>query len=86
MLGLIAGEQGRLEDALKELTRAVQQDDKHLSSDVWREIGAVHLSAGRLPEAEAGASMIRRSGICMARRWRNWGVRRRRGSSINKRG
>jgi hypothetical protein len=52
-LGLMAREQGRLEDALKELTTAVQQDDKHSSSDVWREIGAVHLSAGRLPEAEA---------------------------------
>jgi tetratricopeptide (TPR) repeat protein len=52
-LGRIAREQGRLDDAMRHLETAVKLDDKLSFSEIWREIGATHLAAGRIPEAEA---------------------------------
>jgi tetratricopeptide (TPR) repeat protein len=52
-LGRIAREQGRTEEALKYYQTAASLDDKHSSSDVWREIGACHFMAGRTDQALA---------------------------------
>jgi hypothetical protein len=51
-LGRIAREQGRLEDALQHQQATVQLDENHSFGDVWREIGAIYLQAGRLKDAE----------------------------------
>jgi tetratricopeptide (TPR) repeat protein len=42
----IAREQGRYEDALEHCRAAARIDDKHSSSEVWREIGITNLLAG----------------------------------------
>jgi Tfp pilus assembly protein PilF/uncharacterized membrane protein len=52
-LGVIARQQGRLEEAIQFLELAVSQDDKHASSDVWRELGAAYFGVSRIPEAAA---------------------------------
>jgi tetratricopeptide (TPR) repeat protein len=50
-LGRIAREQGRHEDALVYFEACAKIDDKHSSSDVWREIGITQLMAERGEEA-----------------------------------
>ncbi len=50
-LGRIAAEQKRLAEALEYFQQAAQLDDRHNSSEVWREIGAAQLAAGRPAEA-----------------------------------
>ncbi len=50
-LGRIAREQSRLDEAMAYLTATLRLDDKHSFSEIWREIGAVHLQAGRVEEA-----------------------------------
>jgi tetratricopeptide (TPR) repeat protein len=50
-LGRIAREQGRFEDAIRHLKDAAALDDKLALSDVWRELGASYLGAGRVEEA-----------------------------------
>jgi hypothetical protein len=52
-LGRIAREQSRLDDAMRYLEIAAKLDDKLSFSEVWREIGATHLAAGRVEAAEA---------------------------------
>ena len=52
-LGVIAREQGRLDEAIRHLQKAVALDDKLAQSDVWRELGAAYLAAGRVEEARA---------------------------------
>jgi predicted negative regulator of RcsB-dependent stress response len=51
-LGRIAREQGRLDEAMDYCEIVAQQNDKHSFSEVWREIGAIHLQAGRIEQAE----------------------------------
>ena len=51
-LGRIARQQNRLPEAIEYLNRAARLNDKLQFSDVWREIGATHLAAGQLAEAE----------------------------------
>lgn len=51
-LGRIAREHGRLEEALARFQTVLQQDEKHSSSEVHRELGAVYLALGRTAEAE----------------------------------
>ena len=51
-LGRIAREQGRPNDALLHLQTAARQNEKHASSEVHRELGAVYLALGRIPDAE----------------------------------
>jgi tetratricopeptide (TPR) repeat protein len=46
-LGRIARQQGRMPDALRSFQTVVDQDQKHSSYEVWREVGALHLAAGR---------------------------------------
>ena len=55
-LGRIAREQGRLDDAIRYLETAAALDPKHSFGEVWREIGATHLAAGRLDAAAAALS------------------------------
>jgi Flp pilus assembly protein TadD len=50
-LGRIAREQGRLGEALAYCETAARQNDKHAFSEVWREMGAIHLQAGRIGQA-----------------------------------
>ncbi|MBI2679809.1 MAG: tetratricopeptide repeat protein [Candidatus Solibacter usitatus] len=57
-LGRIAREQGRLDEALVYLQAAAALDPKHSVGEVWREIGATHLAAGRLEEAAAALSQF----------------------------
>lgn len=51
-LGRMARDQGRLDEAMAFCETAVRQNDKHAFSEVWREIGAIHLQAGRVEQAE----------------------------------
>jgi tetratricopeptide (TPR) repeat protein len=51
-LGRIAREQGRLEEALARFETVLRQDEKHSSSEIHRELGAVYLALGRTAEAE----------------------------------
>ena len=51
-LGRMAREQGRLDEALAFCETAARLNDKHAFSEVWREIGAIHLQAGRIEQAE----------------------------------
>jgi tetratricopeptide (TPR) repeat protein len=57
-LGRIAREQGRLDDAMRYLEAAAALDPKHSFGEVWREIGATHLAAGRTEAAEAALSQF----------------------------
>jgi tetratricopeptide (TPR) repeat protein len=50
-LGRLAREQGKLDDALKYVTTALKQDEKHRSSEVHRELGAIYLELGKAEEA-----------------------------------
>jgi tetratricopeptide (TPR) repeat protein len=50
-LGRIARAQGRLDDALAHFATALRQNEKHSSSEVHRELGAVYLALDRVPEA-----------------------------------
>ncbi len=52
-LGRIARQQNRLPDAVEHLRRAASLNDKLQLSEVWREIGAVHMAAGQPDAAEA---------------------------------
>ena len=51
-LGRIAREQGKLEEAMVFCETTARLNDKHAFSEVWREIGAIHLQAGRIEQAE----------------------------------
>ena len=51
-LGRIAREQGRPQDALAHFQTVLQQDEKHSSSEVHRELGAVYLALNRIADAE----------------------------------
>src|SRR6185295_2168535 len=51
-LGRIAREQGLLDEAMAYCETAARLNDKHSFSEVWREIGAIHLQSGRLEQAE----------------------------------
>jgi tetratricopeptide (TPR) repeat protein len=51
-LGRIAREQGRLDEALARFETVLRQDQKHSSSEIHRELGAVYLALGRTVEAE----------------------------------
>ncbi|MBI1786983.1 MAG: tetratricopeptide repeat protein [Acidobacteria bacterium] len=44
-LGRIARQQGRLADALPHFQAVVDQNEKHSLSEIWREVGALHLAA-----------------------------------------
>jgi tetratricopeptide (TPR) repeat protein len=50
-LGRIAREQGRYAEALERCRTAARLDDKHSSSEVWREIGIASLLDGDLGAA-----------------------------------
>jgi len=50
-LGRIALEQNRFTDAIPYLETAAKLDDKASASEVWRDLGAAYLGAGRIPEA-----------------------------------
>jgi len=51
-LGRIAREQGRLDEAMAYFETTARLNDKHSFGEVWREIGATHLQAGRIEQAE----------------------------------
>jgi hypothetical protein len=51
-LGRIARDQGRLDDALTRFETVVRQNEKHSSSEIHRELGAVYLALGRTADAE----------------------------------
>jgi tetratricopeptide (TPR) repeat protein len=51
-LGRIAREQGRPDDALARFETVLRQNEKHSSSEIHRELGAVYLALGRAAEAE----------------------------------
>ena len=51
-LGRIAREQDRLEEAMAFCETTARLNDKHAFSEVWREIGAIHLQAGSFEQAE----------------------------------
>jgi Flp pilus assembly protein TadD len=51
-LGRIQREQGRLADALYHFEQAARLDDKHSSSEVWREMGATLAGLDRHQEAQ----------------------------------
>lgn len=50
-LGRIAREQGRLKDALAYFQTVVDQNEKHNSSEVLRELGAIYATAGQYEDA-----------------------------------
>lgn len=50
-LGRIAREEERWNDSIDLLTRAAALDDKCCSHEVWRDLGAAYLRAGRVEEA-----------------------------------
>ena len=50
-LGRIALEQGRLQDALDEFRTVFDQDPKHKSSEILRELGALYVTAGQYRDA-----------------------------------
>jgi tetratricopeptide (TPR) repeat protein len=52
-LGRIAREQGRHDEARKYFVAALAIDDKHSSSEVWRDLGATDYELGRLDQARA---------------------------------
>jgi tetratricopeptide (TPR) repeat protein len=51
-LGRIYRQQGRLDDSLRHLETALRQDERHSSSEVHRELGALYLALNRLPDAD----------------------------------
>jgi tetratricopeptide (TPR) repeat protein len=50
-LGKIAREQGRLAEALERFQAVVDQNEKHALSEIWREVGALHLAAKQFQAA-----------------------------------
>ena len=50
-LGRIAIQQGRLSDALEHLQTVFMQDEKHNSSEILRELGALYITAGQYRDA-----------------------------------
>jgi tetratricopeptide (TPR) repeat protein len=50
-LGRIALEQGRLPDALEHFRTVYDQDQKHSSSEILRELGALYVAAGQYADA-----------------------------------
>jgi len=56
-LGRIAFEQQRFEEALAHFQTVLKQDEKHRSSEVHRELGAVYVMLGRFPEADRELSL-----------------------------
>jgi tetratricopeptide (TPR) repeat protein len=50
-LGRIAREQGRNDEALQEFETVLRQDEKHGSSEIRRELGAVYLAGNRFEDA-----------------------------------
>jgi tetratricopeptide (TPR) repeat protein len=50
-LGRIARQQKRIPEAIQHLKTAVALDDKLSQNDVWRELGAAYLDAGKIDEA-----------------------------------
>lgn len=50
-LGVIAREQNRFEDALAHITKAHALDQKHSSSETWRDLGATNLQLGNTEQA-----------------------------------
>jgi len=50
-LGKIARRKGDLQKAIEHFSVVVEQNDKHSTSEVWREIGATYLEAGMPKEA-----------------------------------
>lgn len=50
-LGRIARDQGRPQDALAHFETVLRQDEKHSSSEIHRELGAVYLELGRTADA-----------------------------------
>jgi tetratricopeptide (TPR) repeat protein len=51
-LGRIAFETHRFDEALSRYQIVLQQDQKHRSSEIHRELGAVYVMLGRFPDAE----------------------------------
>jgi tetratricopeptide (TPR) repeat protein len=51
-LGRIALKQGRLHEALEHFQTVFNQDEKHHSSEILRELGALYVSAGQYQDAE----------------------------------
>jgi len=56
-LGQLAREQGKLDQALKYVSTALKQDEKHRSSEVHRELGAIYLEMGKPEEARRELSL-----------------------------
>lgn len=52
-LGKIALSEGRVDDAIRFLSRAAALDDKCSSHEVWRELGVAYFQASRMLEAGA---------------------------------
>jgi tetratricopeptide (TPR) repeat protein len=50
-LGRLALEQGRLDDALEHFRTVLNQNEKHHSSEILRELGALYVSAGQYKDA-----------------------------------
>jgi tetratricopeptide (TPR) repeat protein len=50
-LARIFRDQGRLDDALRHLLTVLSQNEKHSFSEVHRELGAIYLALGQVPEA-----------------------------------
>lgn len=50
-LGRIARQEGRLANALTHFQTVVDQNEKHSSHEVWREVGALHLAAKQYQHA-----------------------------------
>jgi len=51
-LGRIAREQQRFDEALSRFQIVLKQDEKHRSSEIHRELGALYVMLGRFPDAE----------------------------------
>lgn len=50
-LGRIARSKGELQKALDHFNIVLEQNDKHATSEIWREVGATYLAANMLTEA-----------------------------------
>jgi tetratricopeptide (TPR) repeat protein len=63
-LGKIARRKGDLQEAIDRFSVAVEQNDKHSLSEIWREIGATYLEADMLSEArEALEKFVERRSV-----------------------
>jgi tetratricopeptide (TPR) repeat protein len=50
-LGKLARERGDFQEAINHFSTVVEQNDKHATSEIWREIGITYLAANMLAEA-----------------------------------